>query len=100
MLEEAHNELERSWKMALMTDDDRWYARRLPDDFVSRNGDSYSRVSKIAAENWWEYQGRALTELIELLLPILERVRSRSDVTDEVRAECETTVATWLASLD
>lgn len=86
--------------MAVMTDDDRWLARRLPDDFVNRGGDSYSRVSKIVAENWWEYSGRALTELIEMLLPILEPIRSQGGVTDALRSECESTVAAWLASQD
>ncbi len=83
-----------------MTDDDRWLARRLPDDFVNRGGDSYSRVSKIVTENWWEYRGRALTELIELLLPVLDRIRSRDAVTEAVRSECESAVAAWLASQD
>lgn len=87
--------LERS----IMTDDDRWYARRLPVDFVTRIGDSYTRVAAIVAENWWQYEGRALTELIELLLPILERVKSQIDITEDIRGECERTVAAWIAGL-
>ncbi|KPJ92543.1 MAG: hypothetical protein AMS18_07195 [Gemmatimonas sp. SG8_17] len=82
-----------------MTDDDRWYARRLPIDFLSRIGDSYTRVAAIVAENWWQHEGRALTELIELLLPILERVKSNGDITEELRSECERTVSTWIAGL-
>lgn len=82
-----------------MTDDDRWYARRLPVDFLTRIGDSYTRVAAIVAENWWQYEGRALTELIEVLLPVLDRVKSNTDITEELRCECERTVATWITGL-
>ncbi len=82
-----------------MTDDDRWYARRLPVDFITRSGDSFTRVSAIVTENWWQYEGSARTELIELLLPVLDRVKSNADITEELRSECERTVATWITGL-
>lgn len=85
--------------MSEMTDDDRWYARRLPDDYIARGGDAFSRVSAIVAENWWQHQGRALTELVELLLPILEPLQSPDDVADDVRSRCEEVVSSWFAGL-
>ena len=82
-----------------MTDDDRWYARRLPVDFATRIGDSYTRVAAIVKENWWQHESRALTELIELLLPILKRVKSNKDITEELRSECERTVDNWITNM-
>ncbi|UCG87631.1 MAG: hypothetical protein JSW71_03525 [Gemmatimonadota bacterium] len=52
--------------------EDRWYAKRLPDDFVAGSGDAFSRIMKIVNENWWGYEGIALTRLVEALLPVLE----------------------------
>jgi hypothetical protein len=86
--------------MPEMNPDDRWYARRLPDDFVARTGDSHSRVLAIVTENWWGYESRALTRLIERLVPILEKLGSVGDVDDEVRGRCVEAVSGWLASLE
>jgi len=95
---ETHDQTEVQ-ERSIMTDDDRWYARRLPVDFAARIGDSYTRVTRIVTENWWQHESRALTELIELLLPILERVKSNKDITEELRSECERTVATWMTGM-
>lgn len=80
-----------------MTQDDRWLARRLPDDYAARSGDSLMRIETIVAENWWGYDGTAMLDLVERLLPILQQVGSREDIDDAVRDRCERAVARWLA---
>jgi hypothetical protein len=80
--------------------DDRWCARRLPDDFIARTGDSLSRTSSIVKENWWEYDDVELTRLTELLLPILQPLTApEGEVLDELRARCVEVVELWLAEM-
>ncbi len=81
----------------VMTQDDRWLARRLPDDYAARSGDSLMRIETIVAENWWGCDGAAMLDLIEQLLPILQQVGAREDIDDAVRDCCERAVARWLA---
>jgi hypothetical protein len=79
---------------------DRWCARRLPDDFVARPGDPVSRISKIVAENWWEYEGADLARLTELLLPILQPLTHLDGKPpDELRDQCVEMVEQWLAEI-
>jgi hypothetical protein len=81
-----------------MTSEDRWYANRLPDDFVATPGDALSRLSKIVQENWWQHGANALAQLIEPLLPILEPLtRTDGEVTDGQREQCQVVVERWLA---
>jgi len=81
-----------------MTTEDSWYARRVPDDFVTRSGDVFSRLSKIVTENWWQYSGADLSRLMELLLPVLEPlVGPHAEVSDELREQCVDLVDQWLA---
>jgi len=80
-----------------MTQDDRWLARRLPDDYLARSGDSLMRIETIVAENWWGYDGAAMLGLVERLLPILQQVGAQEDVDDAIRDCCERAVAKWLA---
>ena len=81
-----------------MTAEDHWYARRLPDDFVSRSGDALSRLSRIVTENWWGHDGAQLTQLIGSLLPILQPFKdARGEIPDEVRTQCVELVDEWLA---
>ena len=81
----------------VMTQDDRWLARRLPDDYAARSGDSLMRIETIVAENWWGCDGAAMLDLVERLLPILQQVGAQEDIDDAVRSRCEKTVAKWLA---
>ena len=80
------------------TVENRWYAKRLPDDFVARSGDAFSRITQIVNENWWEYDGVSLTHLVEALLPVLEPLETGSEkVLDEYRRKCVEVVEEWLA---
>ncbi len=81
-----------------MKAEDRWFAKRLPDDFVARSGDTFSRISQIVRENWWEHDGIALTRLIEALTPVLEPLaETTAEVLDEHRDRCIEVVEQWFA---
>ncbi|UCG84882.1 MAG: hypothetical protein JSW71_13120 [Gemmatimonadota bacterium] len=81
-----------------MTSEDRWYANRIPDDFVASSGDAISRISKIVTENWWHHGANALSQLVEPLLPILEPLASTDgEVSDHHRNQCQAVVERWLA---
>ena len=80
-----------------MTSEDRWYAKRLPDDFVARSGDTFSRISQIVTENWWEHDGLALTQLIKALTPVLEPLAEKAEALDEHRDQCVEVVERWFA---
>jgi hypothetical protein len=81
-----------------MAIEDRWYAKRLPDDFVARPGDALTRISRIVRENWWQHECEALNQLIELLLPILEPLRNNDgEISDELRGQCVDVVCRWFA---
>ena len=78
--------------------EDRWYAKRLPDDFVTRSGDALSRIKEIVNENWWDYDSASLTHLVEVLLPVLEPLETGGErVLDEHRQKCIKVVEEWLA---
>ncbi len=80
-----------------MTKEDHWYARRLPDDFVARSGDAMLRLSTIVVENWWGYDDADLTQLVRLLLPLLQPLAdSEVTVSDELRDKCVALVDGWL----
>jgi hypothetical protein len=83
-----------------MTTDDRWCARRLPDDFIARTGDPMSRISTLVRENWWEYDGVDRARLTEMLLPILQPLTdAEGEVPDEFRDRCVEVVDQWLAEM-
>jgi len=78
--------------------EDTWYAKRLPDDFVERSGDAFSRITEIVNENWWQHEGVALTRLVEALLPVLEPLENGAErVLDKYRGKCVDVVERWLA---
>lgn len=82
-----------------MKAEDHWYARRLPDDFLARSGDTVSRLSKIVTENWWGHDGAELTLLVRLLLPVLEPLKGGdTGISDELREQCVELVDQWLAA--
>jgi hypothetical protein len=77
--------------------EDRWYARRLPDDFVSRSGDGAARLHDVVRENWWGHDGNQRARLVRALLPILsDLLHPGARVTDEHRDLCEGIVDAWL----
>ncbi len=77
--------------------DDRWYARRLPDDFIARTGEGARRLHDVVKENWWGHDHDDRTQLVEALLPILsDLLQSGACVTDEHRDLCEGIVDAWL----
>ncbi|UCG88217.1 MAG: hypothetical protein JSW71_06640 [Gemmatimonadota bacterium] len=78
--------------------EDTWYAKRLPDDFIGRSGDAFSRITQIVNENWWQHEGVALTRLVEALLPVLEPLENGGErVLDKYRGKCVDVVEKWLA---
>jgi len=83
--------------MSTMSETDRWYARRLPDDFVARCGDAYQRMLGIVTENWWAYDKTALIELVESLAPIVRELTTADEITEKHRNRCEVIVAGWMA---
>ena len=61
--------------MAHVSDRDLELARRLPDDFTEGgSGSAVHRLIELVGENWVRYEIKARTELVEALLPILERL--------------------------
>ena len=80
--------------------EDRWCAKFLPDEFVTRSesGDAFSRIKEIVNENWWDYDSASLTHLVEVLLPVLEplEIGGERDL-DEHRQKCIDVVEEWLA---
>jgi hypothetical protein len=83
-----------------MQDDDKWYARRLPDDFIVRSGEAPSRLTEVVKENWWGHNSEARSKLVQALVPILnDLLQPDSAVTDEHRDLCEGVVYTWLAQV-
>jgi len=77
--------------------DDRWYARRLPDDFISRSGEGTVRLREVINENWWGHECDERAQLVDALLPILaDLLRPDARVTDEHRDLCEGIVDAWL----
>ena len=80
--------------------DDRWYARRLPDDFIVRQGESAARIDEVVKENWWGHCDEDRALLVEALLPILgELLTPGGEVTEEHRDLCEGVVDTWLTQV-
>ena len=78
--------------------EDRWRAKFLPDDFVTRSGDAVSRIKEIVNENWWDYDSASLTHLVEVLLPVLEPLETGGERDlDEHRQKCINVVEEWLA---
>jgi hypothetical protein len=85
--------------MSSDSSDYRWYARRIPDDFLARSGEERARLAQIVRENWWAYDEDEQSRLIESLLPLLlELAQPGACVTDQHRDGCERTVAQWLAA--
>ena len=83
-----------------MMDEDKWYARRLPDDFIIHSGDAPSRISQVVRENWWGHDTEAQSKLVRALVPVLrELLQPGVKVTDEHRDVCEGIVYTWLAQV-
>ena len=81
-----------------MTAEDKSYAKRLPDDFVARSGDTFSRISQIVTEHWWEQDGIALSQLIEALMPVLDSLTKPGKVVhDGHRDRCLEVVENWFA---
>jgi hypothetical protein len=81
-----------------MTAEDKSYAKRLPDDFVARSGDTFARISQIVTEQWWEQDGIALSHLIEALMPVLEPLAIPGEaVHDGHRDRCVEVVKNWFA---
>jgi hypothetical protein len=81
-----------------MTQDDRWFARRLPDDFLGKSGDAITRIRTVVTENWWAYQEGELSELAEALLPVLDGLTNPgAQVADDHRLQCEEVVEQWFA---
>ncbi|UCG86054.1 MAG: hypothetical protein JSW71_19445 [Gemmatimonadota bacterium] len=77
--------------------EDRWCARRLPDDFVSRPGEGSARLRDVVKENWWGHDCNDRAQLVEALLPILsDLLRPGACVTEEHRDLCEGIVDAWL----
>ena len=80
--------------------DDRWYARRLPDDFVVRQGDGVARIEEVVKENWWGHGDDDRALLVEALLPILnELLTPGGEITEEHRDLCEGVVDAWLTQV-
>jgi len=81
----------------VLTSEDRWYANRIPDDFVAASGDAISRISRIVTENWWQHGADSLAQLVEPLLPILEPLANTGvEVSDRHREQCRSIVERWL----
>ena len=81
-----------------MQDDDKWYARRLPDDFITRSGEAPSRISEVVKENWWDQNAESRTKLVQALVPILkDLLQPDAKVTDQHRDLCEGIVYAWFA---
>ena len=80
--------------------DDRWYARRLPDDFITRDGAATTRLNEVVKENWWGHDDTDRAQLVEALLPILsDLLEPGTSVTDEHRDLCEGIVDAWLTQM-
>jgi len=83
-----------------MQDDDTWYARRLPDDFITRSGEAAVRISEVVKENWWGYKPESRMKLVQALVPILkDLLQPGTNVTDEHRDLCEGVVYAWFAQV-
>jgi hypothetical protein len=83
-----------------MGDEDRWYARRVADDFVSRTGDKSERLNTIISENWWGHDKADRDELAEALETVVEDlVEPGATVTDAHRDTCEGVVSCWLSKV-
>jgi hypothetical protein len=80
--------------------DDRWYARRLPDDFIDRQGEGTSRINEVVKENWWGHTEEDRALLVKALWPILvELLTPGAKVTEEHRDLCEGVVDAWLTQV-
>jgi hypothetical protein len=80
--------------------DDRWCARRIPDDFITRSGEAPGRISEVVKENWWCHDRESRTKLAQALVPILkDLLRPGTEVTDEHRDLCEGVVFAWLTQV-
>ncbi len=83
-----------------MGDEDRWYARRVPDDFIARSGDKEERLDTIVSENWWVHDKAHRDELVEALVTVLEDLlQPGAEVTEAHRDTCEGVVSCWLSKL-
>ena len=80
--------------------DDRWYARRLPDDIIDRKGEGAARIEEVVKENWWGHGDDDRALLVEALRPILaELLAPGAQVTEEHRDLCEGVVDAWLTQV-
>jgi hypothetical protein len=82
-----------------MTRQDRWLARRLPDDFLCRAGGPKKRIRSTVARIWWDHDRSDLECLADILVPVLsDLMKPGAEVTDEHRNRSETLVSRWLNS--
>jgi hypothetical protein len=82
----------------MMTHQDRWFARRLPDEFLARPGDPVDRIRPIVARTWWEHDEQHQAALVKVLASGLhDLLRPGTTVTDRHRSYAEHVVASWLA---
>jgi hypothetical protein len=75
-----------------------WLARRLPDDFLLRDGDVAGRIGDVVSQNWPRYDRTARAELVNALSPMLGDLLDRGGaVTQGHRERCEIEIVAWLS---
>ena len=83
-----------------LTERERVQARAIPEHCLAATGTPVDRVAEVVANTWSDYpvavRTRIAQELFPLLLPIIE---GRTDVTDELRQECEDVAERWVGRI-
>ena len=81
--------------------EDRNNARRLPDEFAQKAGDSAYRINGLVNRYWGDYSASERGELTHALLPVLEGLAGPGvPVTERHRERCVDIVVGWVAGLE
>ena len=81
--------------------EDRKNARRLPDEFAQRAGDSGHRINGLVNRYWGDFSASERGELTKALLPVLEGLAAPGvPVTEKHRDRCVEVVVGWAAGLE
>jgi len=84
--------------VAEVTDRDRHYARRLPDEFIGMSGIPIDRLTLLVGRHWASHTAPARAELAHALVLVLQPLLDPAAVvTEQKRQTCEDIVASWLA---
>ncbi len=90
----------RGRRVKRLTERERVEARGIPEHCLAATGTPVDRVTEVVANTWSDYpvavRTRIAKELFPLLLPIIE---GRTDVTDELRQQCEDVAERWVGRI-